>query len=253
MYQAMDLATGKLLGPVIDLKELIGGESTVSGDGRFLILPNGEIWNPRTGKLVLRPNLPPGVKVFFKIVCCAAGRFAMLGEHPSSPGRLSEPVLVSGRVDSRNTVWTDLDVDRVTAPMQTRASPIMGTDGRRIAIGMSKEVVIYDAPTLHVMGEPLVNDGYVYFLSFSSDGRTLAVGGSYSSIVLWDVETEQRYEAVLRANVPLAFSADGNMLLASDDTNVTLFNLSPTDIGAKLRLQANRPFSDSERNRYLGR
>ena len=62
----------------------------------------------------------------------------------------------------------------------------------------------------------LEHEGQVWAVAFSPDGQTLASGGGFEGIYLWDVETGQSKGAPLIANTAqvegIAFSPDGQTL-----------------------------------------
>jgi WD40 repeat protein len=139
-------------------------------------------------------------------------------------------------------------------------------DGRILATGYHVNiggggVVLWDAATRRrLTGEPLrVPEGYVYSLTFSPDGRTLAAQFSRGA-VLWDLDSRRRLVesplVVPGGNVwAMSFSPDGWTLLAGaggEPCGVMKFRFVPTASRTSLAGQiANRNFTRAEWPQYI--
>jgi len=84
----------------------------------------------------------------------------------------------------------------------------------------------------------------IYSLAISADGKTLAVGGSDTTITLWDISDPvapvkfSTWSGHSLSVTSLAFSADGNTLASSSDetkAQIVLWNISNRNIPKKMR------------------
>jgi WD40 repeat protein len=109
----------------------------------------------------------------------------------------------------------------------------LSADGKRLAltrIGQG-DVVIYEVGTGAVLRHiPRGQQGIIHTLAFSPDGKTLAFGGSFPALTLWDVGTGK--PASSRANPPpgaanqIVFSPDGNFLIGVTGTHVAVWGVA---------------------------
>lgn len=88
-------------------------------------------------------------------------------------------------------------------------------DGRYIAAGTDYGIHLWDTETGARLGAPLLGDqGWVFSVDFSPNGRYLISGGSEGNLVLWDVETGQpvgeSWKAHEEAVWAVSFSPDGH-------------------------------------------
>ncbi|CAM5653106.1 Protein kinase OS=Streptomyces tendae OX=1932 GN=GUR47_11270 PE=4 SV=1 [Streptomyces tendae] len=87
-------------------------------------------------------------------------------------------------------------------------------------------------PEPYGQGDPRRNlalDDVTYAVAFSPDGKTLATGGPYSDVRLWDVATGRLKATLANDRVQardLAFSPDGRSLAVTADGGVLLWNLA---------------------------
>jgi len=104
-------------------------------------------------------------------------------------------------------------------------------DGRILAAGQGRVVVLWDIATRRPAGQPLVGaTRAIASVAFSPDGRTLAVVGG-RSVVLWDVATRRPVGRPFRGHTrdvsAVAFSPDGTTLAAgSADRTIILWDVA---------------------------
>ncbi len=104
-------------------------------------------------------------------------------------------------------------------------------DGRILAAGQGRAVVLWDAATGRPLGHSLVGAaGTVASVAFSPDGRTLAAGAGHG-VVLWDVATRRPVGRPFRGHTrdvsTVAFSPDGTTLAAgSADRTIILWDVA---------------------------
>ena len=94
-------------------------------------------------------------------------------------------------------------------------------------------IVLWDSASGQPLGDPLLKEnGGVYSIDFSPDGKILASGYSDGEIILWDVESGQPGEkkGSHSANYPvnsIAFSPDGKILASgSEDDTIILRDIA---------------------------
>jgi WD40 repeat protein len=96
----------------------------------------------------------------------------------------------------------------------------------------------------------------VLSLSFSRDGRTLAVGARYGYVALWDVDKGQLIGALrgLELDVTsLAYSADGKRLASANDRDsVSLWDVDPRSWVTRACQVVNRNLTHEEWRSFLG-
>ena len=89
-------------------------------------------------------------------------------------------------------------------------------------------IVLWDSASGQPLGDPLLKEnGGVYSIDFSPDGKILASGYSDGEIILWDVESGQSGEkkGSHSVNFPvnsIAFSADGKILASGSEDNTII-------------------------------
>jgi WD40 repeat protein len=110
-------------------------------------------------------------------------------------------------------------------------------DGKTLAVGTYRQVVLYDATNWQPMRTCLQVEDYARALAFSPDGKTLAIGcgepGRSGRIVLWDSSGTATKKFYTRQNdtiEALAFRLDGKgMLVAAKDKKACYFPALPSE------------------------
>ena len=156
--------------------------------------------------------------------------------------------IASGSHDGTARLW-DVESEQRIATLPGDAdsrlvSVAFSPDGKHLA-SVSSRVSLWDVETEQRIAtfrgdQPLS-------VSYSPDGKTLAVGTWNSTIELWDVATRQR-SAILQGHTggvtSVAFSADGRLLASgSYDTTVRLWNVRMRQQTANLQRHTGVVFS----------
>jgi WD40 repeat protein len=117
-------------------------------------------------------------------------------------------------------------------------------DGKSIAIGTSKEVIVVDAKTCAIQKRiPHTVGGFNSWLSFSPDGRKILFSGFlFRRVLLMDIEKEVIYDELKCTDEMGAYSA---VHWSKDGKNVVLVNsmasISFTDLATKKSVKAIAP------------
>ena len=105
-------------------------------------------------------------------------------------------------------------------------------DGTRLAVAGSIGIWIYDAQTGEALDLLSGHTSWIYSVSFSPDGQTLATGSTDDTVRLWDVNTGDTLRTLTghTADVySVSFSPDGQTLATgSEDGTVLLWDLTPS-------------------------
>ncbi len=105
-------------------------------------------------------------------------------------------------------------------------------DGKVFASGSSdKTILLRDASTHEIIGQPLKGSSSVNNIAFSPDGQILASGNEDKTILLWNMTTYERIGPPLVEHTgqvrTVAFSPDGTMLASgSDDNTILLWDMA---------------------------
>ena len=118
----------------------------------------------------------------------------------------------------------------------------LSPNGRTVAVTDFVEgtVLLIDARTGKPLGRPLKGSSYVQGLTFSADGRTLAVASNDRLVHLWDVRTHKRVGKALAGHTAFAesttFSPDGRILASTSyDGTIRLWDVrTHRQLGAPL-------------------
>ncbi|KAH7926346.1 WD40 repeat-like protein [Leucogyrophana mollusca] len=141
--------------------------------------------------------------------------------------------IASASGDKTVVIWNVESGRQDGQPLQHDSSVswmAISPDGRRIASGIEKKVVIWDALTREVVHE--FNEGGVWMLAYSSDGRWIATApiASEREIRLWDADTGRPRREPLKCDgnaFCVAFSPDGTQIAAGcDDGSFELFDIA---------------------------
>jgi len=208
MRPEMSYNFGQSLPPVLAL--------VVSADGSRIVAGNADqtvkIWNPETGALL----------------------HVLVGHGDAVTAVAYSPdgkTIVSGSIDGTVRTWDadsgqQLRVLRAKSGQQILGLAVSPDGGHIAAAGSGDTVTIWD--TVNFQAHSLSTQlGAVDALAFAHDSRRLAVGGSDSSIQMWDINAGQMLRSLaghsggIRA---LAFSPDGRRLASgSDDRTVGIW------------------------------
>jgi WD40 repeat protein len=196
-------------------------EVAFSPDGARLATAGGEnwspgevqLWNARTGRLLLRIPQPRGVH---SVVFSPDGRWLA--------GAITAADLVK--------VWdATTGKELFSKPANWPVGLAISPDARLLAAGTrDRQVVVWDMATGNER-KLRGHRGDVVCLAFSPDGQRLASAASEDVIKIWDVATGQEVQTLrghrgfMRAVV---FSPDGRLLAsASDDGTVKVWDARP--------------------------
>ena len=107
-------------------------------------------------------------------------------------------------------------------------------DGQTLAIGQTHEVVLWDVRTTK-RGRALKLPTFPLDVSFSSDGRLLAIAGANGTIYLWDVMTGELRHTIKRAHLgncnSVAFSPNGKTIASGGSDNIVrLWDVSTAEL-----------------------
>jgi WD40 repeat protein len=123
---------------------------------------------------------------------------------------------------------------------------VLSADGKTLAWGAGESVTLYDLANSKKRGpfkaspDPL---NTVRGLAMSSDGKTLAIGGSNMTVSLWDVGTAERRKILTFRSYglgwvdSLAFTPEGKLLATLDET-VLLIDTDAKKVVRSLKGQA---------------
>jgi WD40 repeat protein len=104
-------------------------------------------------------------------------------------------------------------------------------DGKTVAASGEGGIGLWDVQTgQHIGSLSIANIGLIISMDFSPDGKALASGDAYGTIVLWDVETRQASAILPTSQLEIqsvAYSPDGKKLASSGrDKTILLWNLA---------------------------
>ena len=113
-------------------------------------------------------------------------------------------------------------------------------DGKQIATLVGSQVKLWDADTgkllhrLEYKPEDRLSNNSAESLAYSPDGKLLAVGTKYRSVVLWDTASGQQRRVIPSQNMfvtAVAFSPDGSKLLAGGTDHLAELSDVATGMG----------------------
>jgi WD40 repeat protein len=129
--------------------------------------------------------------------------------------------LAAGNPFERIRLWDVGTGQALPSPDEDRAGVglAFSPDGKLLATGTRSGVVrLYDLAGSKLLREFTGYHGWIHRLTFSPDGKTLALaGGDAATVFLWEVATGKRVapDGASRPAHDLAYSADGSLLAAA--------------------------------------
>jgi WD40 repeat protein/energy-coupling factor transporter ATP-binding protein EcfA2 len=100
-------------------------------------------------------------------------------------------------------------------------------DGRRLAIDLDNEILLWDVSRRIPVGRPLVaHSDLVLALTFSPDGDTVVSGGNDRTITLWDVAHAGTLPGHEDSAYSVAFSPKGELLASGSTDRVLLWSVA---------------------------
>ena len=136
-----------------------------------------------------------------------------------SPDGRSLTSVGDGWLDETVRLW-DVESQQQMAVLQTdcrECSPALSSDGKWLALrvdsGVDVTIRLWNIESQQEAGT--LQTGWVEFVTFSPDGKTLASGGGDNTVRLWDVESQQQVGTLQTGWVDsITFSPDGKTLAA---------------------------------------
>jgi WD40 repeat protein len=275
-----DLEAGRPLGePLTSHKELLSSLS-FSPDGKMLASSSDDdtviLWDVASRKPLSEPIAAGGRKTAFApdgaTLAFAGGNGKLVlwdvatrqpRNHPLQGGNNALAFSPDGKTmaaDAGDGTVTLLDLKSGTqrplgAPTDQMAesnsiwSVAFSPDSQTLAVATGGTFALWSVAQGQLLGEPITPEqGVVYDLTYSPDGKLLASSGSDGSVMLWGVEYSIRSEprSTLRAHQERAnaasFSPDGRTLVSvGDDGAVIVWDVAVRD-GLGERLDAGQEF-----------
>jgi WD40 repeat protein/serine/threonine protein kinase len=176
------------------------------------------VWNARTGREDFA--VPVGA-VLFAVAFSSDGHYLATGN-------------INGAVQVWDATTRDLVGTLGTHSREIRRVVFSG-DGRYLVSSSDGIVMLWDAQRLHEKQEPRTFPARVpgagLNVAFSPDGRRLATGGAENTVVIWDVETENKLQTLWGKHsgevYAVAFSSldDGRLIAtAGEDSAVKVWD-----------------------------
>ncbi len=170
-----------------------------------------------SGRLVLRTTDPESALINESVAFSpdgkelAAGRVELSQDQAGNHVAPSAVVFICGASDGSSRA-------QIALPDSAGCSLAYSPDGLTLAIGLAKEVKLYDSRTNRERATlKLRGRGYFESLAFSPDARTLATA-SYDSVVVWDLTSGQAV-AAFNAGTGMvhsvSFAPDGKTLASA--------------------------------------
>ncbi len=141
--------------------------------------------------------------------------------------------VASAGIDKTVRVWT-LDGKEKLKPIVAKDAPTcvaVSTDGKRIAYaGWDGTIHQVNADNGEAIGDQPADQGPIFSLAFSPDGKWLASGGRKGTVQIWGATNELKHHATLpdhgKTVWALAWSPDSATLAASADKSIKLWKVA---------------------------
>jgi WD40 repeat protein len=152
------------------------------------------------------------------------------------------------------------DPDRIMTPQDFgRELTLLRHDANRTVRQVAKAAGLPVSTVGDYFGRPLTGPGsYVYSVTFSPDGKTLAAGVTDGTVWLWDLAVPAHPSLMATINGPnghvysVAFSpSGGNLAAGSADGTVRLWDTSAGAAAAAVCADAGQPISRLEWDNYI--
>jgi WD40 repeat protein/energy-coupling factor transporter ATP-binding protein EcfA2 len=130
------------------------------------------------------------------------------------------------------TLWEMKTRQPIGQPLALETAFVTASpDGKTVAASGEGGIGLWDVQTgQHIGSLSIENIGLIITMDFSPDGKTLASGDAYGTIILWDVETRQATAILPTSQLEIqsvAYSPDGKKLASSGrDKTILLWNLA---------------------------